>query len=174
MGRRKSILRGGLAGALGGALGTVVLNVFQTASLEGTRAAEKGLGRDTTTARQQEQLLGTFKNAHMQAAGDVAAVAGVTLHTEQKEKAAPVVEFAFGIGCAAVYGALAEYLPFLTAGYGSLYGGSLFVGAAEAVLPALHYVPPVTGRTAVQHAGGLSGNIVYGVCTEAVRRWMRG
>ena len=41
---RKSLLLGAMAGALGGAIGTLVLNVFQKASVETTRALEANPG----------------------------------------------------------------------------------------------------------------------------------
>ena len=122
---------------------------------------------------QQEQLLKSFEQAHTRTAVDLANTAGKPLSAAQRREAAPVTEFAFGIACAAVYGAVAEYLPAATTGFGGVYGAVLFTGASEIVLPAIGYVAPPSGRTFVQHAGGLSGNVVYGICTEAVRRLLR-
>ena len=169
----RSISKGFLAGAVGGVLGTVVLNVFQKGSLEGTRLAESRVTGKTPYTRQQEQLLGTFEKAHMETAEHLADAVGVRVPRGRRKQAAPVVEYAFGALCAGVYGAVAEYLPSVTAGFGTVYGTILFVGASEAVLPALGFVPPPSKRTPVQHIGGLAGNVVYGAATEGVRRLVR-
>lgn len=169
----RSLVRGLLAGAVGGALGTVVLTVFQKASLEGTRLAEEKLGTDHRFTREQEGLAQQFEQAHIQTAQKTATAVGTQLPAEHQKSAAPVVEFAFGIACAAVYGALAEYVPAVTQGFGTVYGATLFAGASEVVLPALGWVPSPADRTPVQHGGGLAGNVVYGAVTEAVRRAFR-
>lgn len=169
----RSAWKGFLAGAVGGAAGTAVLNVFQKGSLAGTKAVEDRVGREHTYTKQQEELLQGFEKAHTQTAEAVAGVAGVTLSAAQKKQAALVTEYAFGILCGGAYGLIAEYVPQATAGFGTTYGAVLFAGASEVVLPALGMVPPVDERTPVQHLGGLTGNVVYGAVTEGVRRLLR-
>ncbi len=169
----RSAWKGFLAGAVGGAVGTLVLNVFQQGSLAGTRAVESRVGDGHAYTEQQEELLKGFEEAHTQTAEAVVGVAGVTLSRSQKKKAAPVTEFAFGILCGGVYGVIAEYAPMATAGYGTTYGAALFTGASEVVLPLLGMVPMPGERTPVQHMGGLAGNVVYGAVTEGVRRLVR-
>ena len=174
MARKKhNLLLGFLAGAVGGTVGTVALALFQTASLKGTEALEKTSDLDYRYSREQRGLQRMFEKAHMQAADAVAGAVGAELSFKQKEVAAPVTEFAFGILCAGVYGALAEYVPPVTVGFGTVFGAVLFAGASEAVLPAIGFVPPPQDRTAVEHLGGLSGNVVYGAVTEGVRRLLR-
>ena len=170
MKRKTSPWKGALAGAVGGALGTLVLNLFQKASLEGTRKTEDHWANGHNYTRQQQQLLDTFKQAHVATAE---AVVG-TVPRHQREQTATQVEFAFGIACSALYGAAAEYIPVVTTGFGSVYGAVLFTGASEVVLPAVGFVPPPAERTPVQHLGGLAGNVVFGLTTEAVRRLIRG
>ncbi len=166
-------LAGALGGALGGAIGTIVLNAFQTSSLKATEALEGKLGIDKTYSKQQKALLKMFEEAHARTADAVAGVAGVNLTRKQRKAGVPVTEFAFGILCAGMYGALAEYLPAVTAGAGTVYGAALFTGASIVVLPAIGYVPSPQDRTPVQHVGGLAGNILYGAVTERVRRLFR-
>lgn len=172
--RSRSLVKGFFAGALGGALGTLVLNFFQKGSLEATRRVERKVGNGQTYTKQQEELLKTFEDAHARTAEDVAAVVGAPLSRDQRAPAALVTEFAFGILCAGIYGALAESLPFVTAGFGTVYGAALFAGASEVVLPLIQFVPSPGERTPVQHAGGLAGNLVYGAVTEGTRRLLRG
>lgn len=169
----KNLGKGFLAGAIGGAFGTAILTAFQVGSLEGTRVVEERVSGDTKYTDEQEQLLQGFEKAHTKTAEVVAGAVGAKLSSGQKKHAAPVVEFAFGILCGGIYGALAEVLPQVTAGFGTIYGAVLFTGASEVVLPALGWVPPVDARTPVQHLGGLAGNVVYGACTEAGRRLSR-
>ena len=118
-------------------------------------------------------MLNQFEKAHTETGEAVAGAAGVRLSPGQTKKAAPVVEFAFEALCGGVYGAIAEYVPQVTAGFGTTYGAVLFTGASEVVLPALGMVPKRKDRTAVQHLGGLSGYVVYGAVTEGVRRVLR-
>ncbi len=163
-----------LAGAVGGALGTAVLTVFQKGSLEGTRLAEDHTATHHKYTKQQSELSRSFEQAHVKAVESLAEAVGTELPPEHRKAAAPAMEFAFGIVCAALYGAAAEYLPVVTAGFGGVYGAVLFAGASEVVLPAIGFVAPPQNRTPVQHVGGLSGNVVYGVVTEVVRRSLRG
>ncbi len=171
--KKRSLALGFLAGALGGAVGTIFLNVFQTFSLKATQAAESKFDLNSSYGEQQEALLGMFEKAHTRTADVVAGAVGLDLTRKQRRAAAPITEFAFGILCAGAYGAVAEYLPAVTAGAGTLYGAALFTGASEVVLPAIRYVPPPQERTPVQHLGGLSGNVLYGAVTEGVRRLVR-
>ena len=169
----KSILKGLFAGAIGGAVGTLVLNTFQSASLQGTQAVENRLPGKNTYTGQQRDLLEQFNQAHAKTAEVVASAAGHPLSSAGGRAAVPTVEYAFGILCGAIYGAFAEYVPSLTSGFGTTYGAALFTGASEVVLPALGWVPQPSERTPVQHLGGLSGNVVYGAVTEGSRRLVR-
>ena len=169
----RSVLKGLMAGAIGGAVGTLVLNTFQTASLQGTEAVENQLPGRNTYTEQQEDLLDSFNKAHAKTAEVAASVAGKHLSPAQSRQAVPAVEYAFGIVCGAAYGAVAEYIPPVTSGFGMTYGAALFTGASEVVLPALGWVAQPSERTPVQHLGGLSGNVVYGAVTEGVRRLLR-
>lgn len=169
----RSAWKGFAAGMIGGAVGTLVLNVFQKASLKGTEAAEDQLHNGHRYTKEQQQLLKGFEKAHTQTAEAVTDAVGIRLSRAARSNAAPITEYAFGILCGGVYGILAEYLPQTTSGFGTVYGAALFTGASEVVLPALGMVPMPGERTPIQHLGGLSGNMVYGAVTEAVRRTLR-
>ena len=168
-----SIPKGLLAGLIGGALGTLVLNLFQTVALKGTQVAEKQIGNGGNYTKEQEGLLKGYERAHTIAAIQVAGAAGIRLSRRQRLRSPQIVEYAFGTMCGGVYGALAEVLPEVTAGFGTIFGATLFTGASEIVIPALGWIDPPGKRTPVQHLGGLAGNIVYGATTEAIRRLLR-
>ena len=168
-----SIPRGLLAGLIGGAVGTFVLNLFQTASLKGTELAEQQIGDGKKYTKEQQGLLKGYEKAHTITAVQVAGAAGITLSRKQRRNSPQVVEYAFGTLCGGIYGALAEVIPEVTTGFGTIYGATLFTGASEIVIPALGWIDPPTKRTPVQHLGGLAGNVVYGATTEAVRRLLR-
>ncbi len=105
--RDKSICLGFLAGALGGALGTVVLNAFQAGSLKTTESLRGEVQHFEGRKPAAKELMTIFEKAHSRTAEVVAGAAGVDLTREQRKAGAPVVEFAFGILCAGVYGAIA-------------------------------------------------------------------
>ena len=173
-GMGRSVWKGFATGVLGGVAGTVVLNVFQPVSLKGTRAVERRVGDGERYAGEQKELLDTFTEAHAKTAQVGVGAVGGRLAKGDARRMAPAVEFLFGAVCGGVYGALAEYVSAVTAGFGTAYGAVLFTEASEVVLPALGWVPTPGERTPVQHLGGLAGNVVYGATTEAVRRLVRG
>ncbi len=168
-----SLSKGLLAGLLGGAVGTLVLNLFQTASLKGTQVAEEQIGNGGKYTREQEGLLKGYERAHTIAAVQVAGAAGISLSRKQRRNSPQIVEYAFGTLCGGIYGALAEVIPEVTGGFGTVFGATLFTGASEIVIPALGWINPPSERTPVQHLGGLAGNVVYGATTEAIRRLLR-
>lgn len=174
MSKKRSLGKGFAAGALGGALGTLALNLVQQLSVKGTQAAERAAGNGEKYTQQQKGLMVQFNEAHALTADAVAGAAGQHLSRTQRMDAVPLVEYAFGMVCAGIYGALAEDAPAVTAGFGTLFGAVLFTGASEIVLPSIKFVPPPSERTPVQHLGGLMGNVIYGAVTEATRRAVRG
>ncbi len=165
--------KGLVAGAVAGALATLVLDTFQRVSLEGTRKAEDLAGTGHTYSRQQRKQLRVYEQAHTETAETLAGAPGTRLRRSQKKAAAPVTHYLFGALCGGVYGWLAEYVPPVTFGYGTAFGASLFLGASEAVLPALGVLPSPAETPATLHAGGLLAHAVYGASTEGVRQLVR-
>ena len=168
-----SVAKGLLAGLIGGAVGTLVLNLFQTASLKGTEVAEKQIGNGQKYTKEQQGLLKGYERAHAITAVQAAGAVGIKLSGKQRRNSPQIVEYAFGTLCGGIYGALAEVIPEVTTGFGTIYGATLFTGASEIVIPALGWIDPPNKRTPVQHLGGLAGNVVYGATTETIRRLLR-
>ncbi len=165
--------KGLLAGAVGGLLSTAVMDAFQAASIAGTRKAEDLAGAGHSASRQQKKQLRTYEYAHEDTAEAFADVAGARLTGKGKKIAAPATHYLFGALAGGVYGLLAEYVPPVTAGFGTAFGASLFLGASESVLPALGLLPPPAKTPPLLHAGGLLAHAVYGASTEGVRRLVR-
>ncbi len=170
---RASAWKGFAAGAAGGLLATVVMDAFQKASIESTRATEKAAGSGQRLTEEQEQQLGNYEKAHSQVVDRVADAAGASLTASQKKVAAPATHYIFGALAGGVYGLLAEYWKPATFGFGTAFGASLYLGASEAVLPSLDLLPTPAETPAFLHVGGLLAHAVYGASTEGVRLLVR-
>ncbi len=171
--KSRSAWKGFVAGAIGGAVATFVMDMVQKLALEGTRAAESAVGPEKTYTEQEEGQLQDFQRAHERTADLVVKTAGGRLSGVQRKVAAPVTHYAFGALCGGVYGLVAEYVPAVTFGSGSAFGTSLFVGVSETVLPALGLMPAPADTPPLLHAGGLTAHAVYGTSTEWVRALVR-
>jgi putative membrane protein len=115
------------------------------------------------------------EDATMKAADAIvkAVTGGRHLSWEQKEKAGPVVHYAFGALMGGLYGGLAEVAPVVTAGVGTTFGGALFGGADLLAVPAFKLSPPEANTISPALVSPFAAHIVYGVTTEIVRRIVR-
>ena len=115
------------------------------------------------------------EDATMKAADAIVHVVtgGRHLSWEQKEKAGPVVHYAFGALMGGLYGGLAEYSPKVTAGLGTTFGGALFGCADLVAVPALHLSPPEDNKITRALISPFAAHLVYGMTTEIVRRTVR-
>ena len=99
-------------------------------------------------------------------------VAGHPLSSGEKTAATQGFHWLLGSGIGAVYGAAAEELPAVTGGYGSLFGLAVLLGTHESVLPLLGLVEPPLKQPLNEQGSEIFTHILYGVTTEAVRRWL--
>ena len=83
------------------------------------------------------------------------------------------MHYAFGASTGAVYGAMAELAPGVTAGSGLMFGAAVWVVADEAIVPALGLSKPPTEYPLSVHAYALSAHLVYGLTAEITRRAVR-
>lgn len=86
----------------------------------------------------------------------------------QQHPAGLAVHYAIGIAPAAIYGALRERTPAVSAGGGLAYGLAMFVLEDEIANPALGVAAPPQHYPWQPHARGLVSHLVYGVVTELV------
>jgi hypothetical protein len=165
------ILKGMLAGAVGGLVASWTMNEFQKV----WAAAEKRITGGKQGQDEGQQNTEDAEDATMKTADRMSqALQGRHLTGEEKKKAGPVVHYAFGALMGAVYGASVEVNPAANALAGIPFGAILFAAADEVVLPVLGLSDKPAAYPLSTHVYGLMSHAVYGVTTETVRRIVRG
>jgi putative membrane protein len=166
-----NILKGMLAGALGGLVASWTMNQFQKV----WSASEKEITGGKQGQNGGQQNSEDAEDATMKTADRISElVQGRHLSKDEKKKAGPVVHYAFGAVMGAVYGASVEVNPAANALAGIPFGAILFAGADEIALPALGLSDKPIAYPLSTHVYGLISHAVYGVTTETVRRIVRG
>lgn len=145
----RSIARGLLAGLLGGLAGSLA----------------KIAGEMLYNPRTEGQVAPPIVLAER--------VAGHPLTHAQQLLAENVIHFTFGAATGALYGAIAEVAPIVTAGYGSVFGVVLQLCTHETLVPAAGLDKPAPGQPMREHLSELFTHVLYGVATEAMRRKVR-
>jgi putative membrane protein len=166
-----NILKGMLAGAVGGLVASWTMNEFQKA----WAAAEKQITGGKRAQQGGQQNGEDAEDATMKTADRISElVQGRHLTREEKKKAGPVVHYAFGALMGAVYGASVEVNPAAKVLAGIPFGAILFAAADEVALPVLGLSDKPAAYRLSTHLDGLVSHVVYGVTTETVRRMVRG
>jgi len=165
------ILKGMLAGAVGGLVASWTMNEFQKV----WAAAEKRITGGKQGHDEGQQNTEDAEDATMKTADRISqALQSRHLTGDEKKKAGPVVHYAFGALMGAVYGASVEVNPAANALAGIPFGAILFSAADEVVLPVLGLSDKPAAYPLSTHVYGLVSHAVYGVTTETVRRIVRG
>jgi hypothetical protein len=174
--REMHMVRGILAGVAGGLAASWVMNVFMESAgkklVQAVQSDEQNWRDDLAAVESAGE---PKEDATMKAADAIVQVAtgGRHLSREQKEKAGPVVHYAFGALMGGVYGGLAECTSAVTAGFGTSFGSALFGGADLVAVPALRLSAPENNKLSRALISPFAAHLVYGVTTEAVRRLVR-
>ena len=153
LGTRRDLLRGLAAGAVGGVFGGAVKLMGEVVAPP--RAPD----------REPPPVIGVDKLLR--------ATRGRGLAEKDKERAGMGVHWTFSIGVSAAYGALAEFFPWVTAGYGSAYGLGVWAASHESTLPLLGLTPPLDEVPASEQAIEFVSHAVYGASVELTRRVAR-
>lgn len=172
-----SIWRGAAAGAIGGAVGSSAMVLFNHL------LASTGFGRDDLGRRKQHRRVdakpndadGTISDepATEKTASDLSEmVTGRPLNERGKRMAGPILHHAFGAAVGALYGAAAARAPKLAAGGGLPYGVLVWMAAAEAGLPVAGLSRKPAEYPFARHAASLASHVAFGATLEAVRRMM--
>ena len=154
----KSVGRAILAGVVGGLVGSVVLRGWMTAMSRvhaGTAVPDQN------------------GPAHQVAAMVMTTLTGKPMTERERFIAGEVVHYLFGAFSGAIYGGIAEYQPWVTAGAGVLFGTGVFLAADESSMPLLKLVPPPWEETPAAQLEHWAAHLVFGVTGEFVRRGAR-
>jgi len=169
------IWRGAVAGAIGGAVGSSAMVLFN--HLLGST----GFGRDDRGRRKQHRRAdakpndadGTISDepASEKAASNlVEAVTGAGLSERGKKIGGSIVHHAFGVAAGAIYGACAACLPAVSRGGGLPYGMAVWIAGPETGLPFAGLARTPTEYPPSRHVASLATHLVFGSTLEAVRR----
>lgn len=160
MRRKPSLLKGIIAGAIGGLAASWTMNQFEAVVAKMRRN------------EQQQSNEQDAEDATMKTADRIAhSVTGHGLSKEQKKKAGPIVHYAYGTGIGALYGGAVSRLEPAAAGFGTAYGAAAWVLGDEIAVPALKLGSSNGGKTPPgMHLQELGAHLVYGATLEGVRR----
>lgn len=111
--------------------------------------------------------------AHQVGALALQRLTGATLTRGQRFAAGEVTHYLFGAFTGGIYGALAAWQPWTTAGSGLLFGTGVFFAADETSMPLLGLIPPPWTETPAAQLEHLAAHLVYGVTTELARRQLQ-
>ena len=100
-------------------------------------------------------------------------IVGHTMTHGQELAGMQIIHFIFGAGTGAVYGVVAEVAPIVTAGYGSAFGVVLQIFTHESLVPLVGLDVPPWKQPVREHTSEVFTHVLYGVATEAVRRYLR-
>jgi hypothetical protein len=172
-----SMLRGIAAGAIGGAVGSSTMVLFNHL-LAGSGFARDDLGRreqDRRVDAKPNDADGTISDepATEKAASNMyESASGEPLDEQEKRAAGSLLHHAFGVIAGAVYGAATARMPRLAAGGGLPYGVLVWLAAAETGLPLAGLARPPASYRWERHAASLASHLAFGATLDAVRRMM--
>jgi putative membrane protein len=166
----KHLVRGILAGVAGGLAAAWVMNEF--GNTLGQRISD---AVETPADKQELAAQSDGEDSTMKMADKIVetVTGGRHLTHAQREVGGPIVHYTMGAVTGGVYGALAEYLPSVRAGFGTTFGGILFSTADVFGVPALGLGQWPDEYPLSSLANPLASHLVYGATTELVRRVVR-
>jgi putative membrane protein len=169
--RQPQVVKGMLAGMIGGLVASWAMNQFQAALKKTEEAWEKSAHRPKKRGQNSES---DSEDSTMKTADRIAEFTlNRHLTKEEKKKAGSVVHYAYGTMIGGFYGAMAEFAPAVTKGNGSAYALAAFVAGDEIAVPKLGFSKPPQQQPVKVHAEALAAHVVYGVTTDTIRRGVR-
>ena len=149
----RSLMRAG-CGAAAGLAGPAAMHAFRALWRRATGGQPEfdlfGLDRESDVNSVQ-MLAHLLRRPHVEAA--------------TAEALATVLHYLFGASAGALYGSLAEAAPVLRAGFGTLYGTSIWVFGDELPIR-LAGVCDVRRKSAVSHCAALFAHLLFGATVE--------
>ena len=167
------MVKGAVAGAIGGLAGTWAMNHFQAWWSRTVHGKEPMSAAGRHDARDWQEFV-EGQNANELAAQTVANHAlGRPLDRRELKVGATTIHFAFGAAMGALYGAFYEVSPTTREMGGAAFGTAVWAAADEIAMPALGLSGPTTDDPPERHVHAFAAHIVFGVTTEIVRRGIR-
>ena len=165
------MMKGLVAGAIGGLIGTWAMTEAQRAwtHAAGDQAPESAGGKHDARDWQERHEQQNSNELAAQALGHY--VLGRRLTRDELRIMAPLLHYSFGTAVGAMYGAYAERRH--THASGTWLGTTLWLTADEFAMPVLGLSQPTTRRPLEMHMQSLAAHLVYGAITEVVRRAAR-
>lgn len=172
MSKERHVFRGLVAGVAGGLAASWVMNEFIAGPGPGVASA---VNRATGANQPEPPSTGDERDSTMKVADTLTEIAtgGRHLTLEQQKKGGPIVHYGFGALMGGLYGALAEVMPSVKAGFGTTFASALFTGADIIAVPTLKLGKPADEQKPGALAEYYLAHVVYGASTELVRRLIR-
>lgn len=159
----KNLLKGMIAGAVGGLVAAFVMTEYQalTAKLTESEEQKKPPGKAAEPANVKAAEMISEK------------VFDHKLKKSEKEPSGEAMHYLMGGITGAIYGATAELTGATTVAAGLPFGSAVWAIADDVVVPALGLSKSPTEYPLSTHAYALSSHWVYGLVTEIVRKAVR-
>lgn len=170
MSKDTHVLRGVIAGVVGGLVASYVMNEFI-----GGPGLKLQQASQTPFENVEQQHHKDDPDATMKTADAVASVVtgGAHLTYDQQKAAGQVVHYAFGAVMGGLYGGAAELMPGVKSGFGTTFASALFAGADLIAVPALNLAPGADEEPLPAIGNHYAAHLVYGATTELVRKIIR-
>src|SRR2546423_6438062 len=183
------LIKGAIAGAVGGIVGTLAMAAFQQIWMRTTTLAEKMRGEPSDEDRNRLKNAGVGEGEYPQSEPRshhhrvspserlVATVYREVIHRPARPMEMKIggsaIHFGFGAAAGAIYGAAAEVEPRVTMGEGTVFGTAVFIAADQIALPLTGLAEPPQRTPARRHLYALFSHFAYGAATEITRRLVR-
>lgn len=155
MKKRKSALRGGIAGAIAGLAASAAISQFHSL-----------FRKPEASSRQEDSTVLA-----------ASAVSRAALHRDlssgEKKIAGPLVHYLFGAGLATAYGIAVEMFPEFPKAWGVPFGSAVWLGAHVIAVPALGLSKSILESEPRAEAVEFCAHLVYGAVSEELRRFLR-
>ncbi len=163
------LLKGAIAGMIGGLVGSWTMNRFQSGLSKVQESWEKSSHRPQPPNRPASDEAATALVARRV----TRAILGRDLTDDEMKISEPLVHYGFGTLSGGIYGLAAELTAVAKKGTGALFGSALWLAADEFAVPKLELSKPATAYGPKVHAEALAAHLVYAITTEEVRRGIR-
>lgn len=183
--RQVNPLKGAVAGMIGGLVASWCMEQAQVwaRDIAQRRRAEHADSGDGQVNRAAEQRTDEQQSQEQKQSSEPATVKAAEAVSQRmfdrsladpiKPAAGEAMHYGFGAAVGALYGALAELIPAITARNGLAYGTAVWAVADEIAVPAAGLAAPPQQQPARTHAYALGSHLVFGVTLEIVRRAVR-